>query len=82
MDNNSVIKIYIKKLIWYFSTGMSALAFAAENGHIKCEKRIWLFNWNMDVLKEMELSKSKSEDEKDKDSLYSTAERYKQQYER
>lgn len=62
--------------------GMSALAFAAENGHIKCEKRIWLFNWNMDVLKEMELSKSKSEDEKDKDSLYSTAERYNQQCER
>ena len=29
---------------------MTALAHASSNGHIKVEKHLWLFNWNMDTV--------------------------------
>lgn len=34
---------------------------AAANGHIKCERRIWLFNWHIDVL-ETENQANESDD--------------------
>lgn len=35
---------------------------AAANGHIKCERRIWLFNWHIDVLNETENQANESDD--------------------
>lgn len=35
---------------------------AAANGHMKCERRIWLFNWNIDVLNETESPTNEPDD--------------------
>ena len=34
----------------YYQSGMTALLHASSNGHIKVEKHLWLFNWNMEIV--------------------------------
>lgn len=34
----------------FYGSGLSAMSLAAQNGHIKVEKRLWLFNWNMNAI--------------------------------
>ena len=37
-------------LIFFYHQGMTALAHASSNGHIKVEKHIWIYNWNKDIV--------------------------------
>ncbi|XP_066927073.1 microtubule-associated protein 9-like [Clytia hemisphaerica] len=71
--------------------GMSALSLAAMNGHLKVEKHLWLFNWNMEIMtgyqehqqNMMRLEKRElSEKEKDLLEMKETAKKYKNQYNR
>ena len=59
---------------------MSALVLAANNGHVRCEKRIWLFNWNMDALSEMDNNKISTG--KEEYEVNDAAKRYHEQYQR
>lgn len=42
--------------------GFTPTIMAAVNGHMKCERRIWLFNWNIDVLNETESPTNEPDD--------------------
>ena len=70
---------------------MSALTLAASNGHIKVEKHLWLFNWNMEIMtgyqehqrNMMKVEKRDlSEEEKEFLEMKETARKYKNQYNR
>ena len=69
---------------------MSPLSLAALNGHIKVEKHLWLFQWNMDMISNhQEQIKNTGEhitkltdEEKEKFEMRETARKYKNQYNR
>ena len=67
---------------------MTALSHASSNGHIKVEKHLWLFNWNMDIMgagiqRNVNTAKEEqhlSEEERLALEIEMTARKYKNQY--
>ena len=61
---------------------MTALSLAALNGHLKVEKHLWLFSWNMEVISGLDDSTAISEEEREVLEMRETALKYRNQYKR
>jgi len=61
---------------------MTALSLAALNGHVKVEKHLWLFNWNMEIITGLDNTTALSEEEREALEMRETARKYRNQYKR
>lgn len=65
------------------------MSMAAQNGHVKVEKRLWLFNWNLDLINKNDKQKRNasptaimkiSEKQREIREIKTMAQEYQQQF--